>query len=148
MIVLATCILGCAKKDPIINVADDDPEMLAAIAKARETLPDFWQVFQKPEHGESDFSLKVPIKDKHGTEYFWLIQIERKDGKVSGTINNDSDTVKKVKYGDRISFEEKDIADWLYLRDGKMVGNYTVRPLFKKMTAKDVEKIKSMLAEP
>ena len=38
--------------------------MNAAIAKARETLPHFWQVFEKHGRGESDFALKVKITDK------------------------------------------------------------------------------------
>jgi uncharacterized protein YegJ (DUF2314 family) len=36
----------------------------------------------------------------------------------------------------------------MYMRNGKMVGNYTVRPLFKSMFAEDVTKVKSMLADP
>lgn len=32
--------------------------------------------------------------------------------------------------------------------DGKMVGNFTVRPLFKQMPAAEVERLKSMLADP
>ena len=122
--------------------------MSAAIAKARDTLPQFWQVFDRREHGESDFALKVKITDKRGTEHFWVVALERQGGKILGTINNDPDTVASVKLGDRITVPEADISDWLYTRDGKMVGNYTIRPLFKKMSAKEVEQYKKMLAEP
>jgi hypothetical protein len=34
------------------------------------------------------------------------------------------------------------------MRNGKMVGNHTVRPLFKKMPASGVERTKQMLADP
>ena len=108
----------------------------------------FWQKFDHPGPGETDFSLKVAIKDSNGTEHFWLVELERKDGKILGTINNDAEIVKSVKDGDRIPIPEADISDWMYMRDGKMVGNYTVRPLFKTMAADDVEKVKKMLAEP
>jgi uncharacterized protein YegJ (DUF2314 family) len=41
-----------------------------------------------------------------------------------------------------------DITDWLYMREGKMVGNFTVRPLFREMPAEEVERLKAMMADP
>jgi len=138
-----------AREDGIINVEANDAEMESAIATAREKLPQFWQVFTHPEKGESDFSLKVKIKDSHGTEHFWVTEIERKeDGKIFGVINNDPEIVKSVKLNDRIAVPEGDISDWLYSRDGKMVGNYTLRVLFKQMPPKEVQYYKQMMAEP
>src|SRR5512147_2399142 len=146
--ILAALLTACSQRDKTISVKDDDPEMVAAIAKGRETLPKFWQVFEKAEHGEKDFALKVKITDRHGTEHFWATDIERKDGKIMGTINNDPNIVSKVKLGDRITIPEADISDWLYMRDGKMHGNYTMRPLLKSMSAKEAAEYKQMLAEP
>jgi uncharacterized protein YegJ (DUF2314 family) len=146
--ILLACLSGCSERDTVVSVEPDDPEMNAAIAKARETLPQFWETFEKREHGESDFSLKVRITDKRGTEHFWAIDIERRDGKIMGTINNDPDTVRSVKLGDRIEIPEADISDWLYMRDGKMVGNYTLKPLFKGMPAAEVERYKTIMADP
>src|SRR5262249_35571822 len=102
-IVLATLFVGCSKQDKVVSVRSDDPDMTAAIAKARDTLPQFWQIFEKHDHGETDFSLKIKITDKKGTEFFWLTGIERKEDKIFGTINNDADIVGSVKLGDRIS---------------------------------------------
>jgi len=34
------------------------------------------------------------------------------------------------------------------LRNGKMVGNYTLRVLFKQMSKEEAEKYKQMLADP
>jgi len=36
--------------------------------------------------------------------------------------------VKTVKGGERIPIKEPDIVDWLYMKDGKMIGNYASRP--------------------
>ena len=146
--ILLSLIVGCSQRDKVVNVEDDDPEMVAAIAKARSTLPQFWQVFDKPERGESKFSLKVKITDKNGTEHFWATDIERREGKTMGTINNDPNIVGSVKLGDRIEIPEADISDWLYLRDGKMVGNRTLIPLLKKMPVKEAEAYRKMMAEP
>ena len=148
---LAVTFTSCKKKwqgDHVINVESTDADMLAAIAKARETLPTFWQAFDHHEHGEERFALKVKITDSHGTEHFWLNNVERKDGKVFGTINNDADIVKSVKLDERIEILEPDISDWLFMRDDKMVGNYTLRVLFKQMPAEEVEKYKKLMVEP
>jgi uncharacterized protein YegJ (DUF2314 family) len=146
--VLLALLTACSKQDKVVGVADDDPEMTAAISKARETLPQFWQVFDKRERGENDFALKVKITDKNGVEHFWATDLVRRDGKTMGTINNDPNIVASVKLGDRIEIPEADITDWLYMRDGKMVGNLTLKPLFKQMPAAEVERLKNMMADP
>ena len=137
-----------SKQDKIISVKPDDAEMNAAIARARASLPQFWEVFGNPAHGEKGFSLKVRITDKHGSEHFWLTDIERKDGQLHGIVNNDPDIVKNVKLGQLIAIPEADISDWMYMREGKMVGNYTLRVLFKSMPANEVKQYKAMMAEP
>jgi uncharacterized protein YegJ (DUF2314 family) len=156
LVTLLTGLLGisvasCSRQpnaDRVINVEDTDQEMNAAIEKARASLPSFWQAFDHHEPGESDFSLKVRITDSHGTEHFWTSDIERKDGKVFGTINNDPDIVKNVKIGDRVEIPEADISDWMFLREDKMVGNYTIRVLLKQMPAQEAEYYKQRLADP
>jgi len=145
---LISCSRHQSNDDRTISVSSDDAEMNAAIARARASLPDFWRVFEKRDRGETDFSLKVKITDKEKVEHFWVVDIERKDGKIFGIINNDPDIVQHVKLGDRITVNEADISDWLYLRNGKMVGNYTLRVLFKQMPKSEVEKYKQMLADP
>lgn len=146
--VLFCLLAACSKNDRVISVAEEDPEMFAAIAKARESLPHFWQVFEKPERGETDFALKVKITDPNGTEHFWATDIQRQEGKITGTINNDPNIVANVKLGDRVEIPEADISDWLYMRNEKMVGNETVRPLFREMSAAEVQQVKSMMANP
>jgi uncharacterized protein YegJ (DUF2314 family) len=39
------------------------------------------------------------------------------------------------------------MSDWMFMRDGKMHGNYTMRPLLKTMPAEQAAKLRSMLAE-
>lgn len=148
LLAILTLLSACSKRDKAVSVAKDDPQMLAAIAKARETLPQFWTVFDKRERGESGFSLKVKITDKSGSEHFWATDLERRDGKIMGTINNDPNIVSTVKLGDRIVIPGSDISDWLYMRDGKMVGNETLKPLLKAMPASEVARAKALMADP
>jgi uncharacterized protein YegJ (DUF2314 family) len=74
--------------------------------------------------------------------------LERTEGRIHGTINNDPEIVESVKFGQRIEVPEADISDWTYTRNEKMYGNYTLRALLKTMPAEEAEQFKSMLAEP
>ena len=146
--VVVTLLTACSKRDKVVGIGDDDPEMAAAIAKARQTLPQFWQVFDKREHGESNFVLVVRITDKGRIEHFFATDFERRDGKTMVTISNKPNIVASVRIGDRIEIPEADITDWRYMRDGKYVGNVTFKAQFKHMQAADVEQVKKMMADP
>lgn len=146
---LVTLLVACeASDDSVITVSTDDSEMNRAIADARQALPEFWRAFESASDGESDFSLKVRVEDSNGVEHFWAIHIRRENEKIWGEIGNDANIVNGVKLGDQIEIIESDISDWLYMRNGKMVGNFTVRPLIKSMTEEDAQYIRSLLADP
>jgi uncharacterized protein YegJ (DUF2314 family) len=145
---LAVSTAGCEPADRVIHVHESDAEMNAAIAKARSTLPSFWALFARPQKGESDFALKVKITDSHGVEHFWCTDLQNDGIRISGVVNNDPNLVTSVKLGQRIEIKPDDISDWLYVRGGKMYGNFTVRPLFKSMKPEELAKVKALLAEP
>lgn len=152
LLVVMGAVLGCSESslhdDVVILIDDDEPQMAAAIKKGRETLPQFWRVFEKRENGETNFALKVKITDGDTHEHFWLTNLQRKQGKIFGTVDNDPQIVSNVRMGERLPIPEENISDWLYLRDGKMHGNFTIRPLFKSMPPEEVQQLKQMLAEP
>jgi len=142
-------LTACSKRDKVVHgVGDDDPEMIAAIAKARRTLPQFWQTFEKRDRGETNFSLKIKITDKTRIEHFWLTDIERQDGKVMATIKNSPNIVANVKRGDRLEIPEAKIQDWSYMRGGKMIGNETIKPMLKTMRAEEAAALKGFLEDP
>jgi uncharacterized protein YegJ (DUF2314 family) len=143
-------LTGCStKRDKVVKgVEDDDPEMVAAIGKARRTLPQFWQAFDKRDRGETNFSLKIKITDKTRIEHFWITDIERQDGKVRVAINHAPKIVANVKLGERLEIPEAEIQDWYYMRGGKMIGNQTIRPMLKMMTAEEAARVKTVLEDP
>lgn len=153
---LALCLgLGACSKsdsenplDAAISVQDDDAEMNAAIASARATLPEFWKHFEHPGPGEEDFSLKTKVTDSNGNEHFWVVSVTRINGKISGEIDNDPDIVKSVKLGQRIDVSDASISDWMFIRNKKMVGNYTLRPLLKNMPQDQADELRAKLETP
>ena len=127
---------------------DHDPEMIAAISKAQATFPQCWQVFEKREHGETNFILLVKITDKDRIEHFAVTNFELRDGKTMVTISNAPKIVTNVKLGDRIEVPVTNITDWSYMRDGKYVGLFTLKARFKWMPADQVELAKKGMADP
>ena len=145
--VLLTLLTACATRDKGY-VEDSDPEMAAAIAKAQATLPHFWQAFDQRAHGESNFVLVVRITDKGHIEHFFTKEFERRDGKTIVTIGNEPKIVASVKLGDRIEIPAADITDWHYMRDGKYVGMFTMKPRFKYMPADQADALKRAMTDP
>jgi uncharacterized protein YegJ (DUF2314 family) len=143
--VLALCGCGPSKPDTLVGEFDEQ-EMDAAIARARAETDLFLGELAK-KTGESH-AVKAAIKDGQNTEYFWLTDLTYRDGQFEGTINNEPGMVKNVKLGQKWNVKKDEIADWLYLRDGKMYGNYTMRPLLKSMPAAEAAKFRAMFAVP
>ena len=128
---LAQTLMDRAQRDELFLVPNEDPGMAAAMRKARTTLKDFLATASKPAPTMKGFAVKVPVHDGKEAEYFWIAPFERKGARFSGQINNTPRTVRNVKAGQTIEFAEEEIADWLYLDNDKMKGNYTACVLIR-----------------
>ena len=137
-----------SQEDRTIPVPNADIEMRAAIAKARSSLPQFWEALAHPRPGETRFALKVAVRDRGHTEHLWLNQIVKLDDRIIGTITDTPEEVRTVKLGERYEFTADKISDWMFRRYGKIVGNETMRVLLKYMTQPEAEHFRSMLEKP
>lgn len=136
-------------QDPVIDFANGDPDMAAAQEKARATLPTFWKVFEHPGPGEEGFSLKVAFPTRgSNTEYTWMLDIERKDGKITGVAGNIPVDATWMHQGERVEIREDRISDWMFMRTGKMVGNETMRPMLKRMPPEETAQYRAMMEQP
>lgn len=134
--------------DPTVMVSGDDPEMNAAISRARATLPGFWQKFAEHPANEKDFSVKLAISDGQLTEHFWCGPVEKNGDGYACAIANEPQDVKTVEYGQRMTIDPAIISDWMYMRDGKIVGGETIRVLLPRMNEDEAAQVKAMLADP
>jgi uncharacterized protein YegJ (DUF2314 family) len=138
-----------AQDSSYIKVPNEDHEMNEAKDKARASLAHFWEKFANPGPDEAGFAIKVALPyGRNSTEHIWTKDIERKDGKISAVINNAPRDVKTVSLGQRIDVADAQISDWMYMRADKIVGNYTMRPLLKRMPPQDAARYRAMLADP
>jgi uncharacterized protein YegJ (DUF2314 family) len=128
----AQTISDKARRDEVVKVPQDDPDMAAAMRSARATLPNFLALARAPGPSMTGFSAKVAVSDGSLTEYFWVVQLESKNGQYSGRVNNRPRTVHNVTLGQVITFPESDIVDWTYLDGKKMKGGYTTCTIVKR----------------
>ncbi len=136
--------------DPVVTVAPATAEMSDAISKARASLPEFWAKLEKPGAGENGFSIKVSVQGKSAAEneQFWLTDVVNKNGKITGKVGNNPTVVKSVTRGQTLEVSPGKIVDWLYKRNGKMVGNETMRPLLKQLPAQQAASYRDLYEKP
>jgi uncharacterized protein YegJ (DUF2314 family) len=123
---------------------------LAAFAKARATLPVFWASHAAPEPSESGHSLKVCFATSPiNAEHIWMVDVKRlPDGGFSGRFGNDPHDLPGKQEGDLAQFSEADITDWMFMRNGKIVGCETTKPLLESMPKADADAFRAMLEAP
>jgi uncharacterized protein YegJ (DUF2314 family) len=141
-------MVGCEKSMPetLVESGYDEKEMDAAIARARQEVDSFVSELSRPTG--TAHSVKAPIEDAGKTEHFWLTDVTFKDGQFTGKIGNDPGIVGNVTFGQTWNIKKADISDWMFLRDRKMHGNYTMRPLLKTMSEEEATMYREMFANP
>jgi uncharacterized protein YegJ (DUF2314 family) len=110
-------------------------EILQIAEDAQNTLPGF---FRQMTRGRSanHFCVKYPfIADEDSginTEQVWLTEIYFKNGVYYGILANTPRHLGNLKKGDKVTFSMDGITDWMYVRDGKIVGGDSIKYLLEK----------------
>lgn len=123
-----------AKRDETVRVKSDDPEMTAAIAKAKAGLPAFLALAAKPADNQRNFAIKLRVQLGNDAEFIWIRPFERNGDDFVGRVVSQPRNIADLNYGDPLAFKLKHIADWSYLEDGRMKGNATACVLLARET--------------
>jgi uncharacterized protein YegJ (DUF2314 family) len=137
-------------RSPVIDLSSGNAEMNAAIAKGRATLPTFWASYEAPKPSETGHSLKVRFANpKNNGEHIWMADVKKTaDGRYSGRFANAPRDLPGKKAGEVALFKEADISDWMFMRNGKIVGGETIRPLLKSLPKADADALRARLESP
>lgn len=140
-------IVGCSSQpETLVEGGYDEGEMASATERAISEVDTF---IADLETGRSEtYAVKAPIKDGGETEHFWLTGVTFANGEFTGTINNEPGMVSNVTMGQQYSLGKTEISDWMFMRDGKMHGNYTMRPLLATMQEEEAAMYRQMFASP
>ena len=132
-LLLAAPLPGHAQ-DATIGVAENDPEMRAAIAKARAGLPVFFGHARAPSPGEGGFLIKFDLIPEAPAEFAWA-EIVSHQGNVSIARIANAPRDPRFAKGQQVTVRDGQVIDWAYWRDGTMQGGATMRVLIARMPA-------------
>ena len=125
--------------EPIIfSLSDDDKEMNDAIIFANENLCDFDEALKLSEN--ENFALKIRFDIDHKTEHIWAVDIVKIDDEYFGTIDNLPNSITVVTLNEQVKIEGNKISDWMYSKNGRLFGGFTIRVLRDKMSEPEREK--------
>lgn len=129
------------------QIPRDSPDMNAAKEIAKQSLPQFWTKFVNPEPREVKFAVQVTFKTGDATEHIWMNRLEREGDLIYGTVASKPETTEGVELGQRIAFEESQISDWVYWKDNKFYGHFTLEAKLKFMPKAQADYWRSLRAE-
>lgn len=116
------------------DVGDNDKAMDRAVEKARESLGFFLAALKAKKPDSTDFEVKKCCVDGDKVEHIWLRDVTW-DGKVfRGKVDNQPLEVTNVRLGQQVTLNPEDLTDWMFVKDGKLMGGFTTRVLYSRLS--------------
>src|ERR1700730_4665621 len=108
--------------------------MHRAVIEARKTVGKFIVALKHPAPGQQDFEVKKPFVQGDQVEHIWLSDVRFVGNHFEGQIDNQPRKLQGLKLDQLVSVKPKEISDWLYIDNGKLVGGYTVRAHYNELS--------------
>jgi uncharacterized protein YegJ (DUF2314 family) len=122
----------------ISGVDADDIKMNMAMSTAKATYNSFLQKFIDSCNGCEDFMVKMRFSDGDANvEHMWLSELKMKGNKLIGELVGTPEVIARLHPGDFIEVNKDSLSDWYYVQNGKMVGGYTIRYFYNKMSKEE-----------
>lgn len=131
-------------RDRVFNVAPGDPQMNAAIARAKAELPVFFGHVGAPGPGEDRFLIKYDVLPGAPVEYVWAEVISHANAQTVAKLVNASNDG-RFAVGLQVRVNDAEIIDWGYFKDRVMQGNYTTRVLLARLSEAEAAPIRKYL---
>jgi uncharacterized protein YegJ (DUF2314 family) len=136
-----THLAGRSLKSPghpgYVQVPDEDVGMDRAVEHSQRSLGFFMAALRAKKPGDTMFEIKKGFVDGEKVEHLWITNVKYDGKNFSGKINNRPLDVKNVRLGQRVTISPRDVSDWMFLKDGKLMGGYTTRVLYARLSAED-----------
>jgi len=131
-------------QDRVMAIAPADPQMNAAIARAKAGLPVFFGHVSTPGPGETSFLVKYDVIPEAGVEFVWAEIIAHRGGQtVARLVNAPAD--KRFKFGQQVTLNDDQVIDWSYRKAGVTVGGHTTRVLLSRMPEAEAAPVRKYL---
>jgi uncharacterized protein YegJ (DUF2314 family) len=130
-----------------VGVERSDPVMAAAIKKAEDTLPSFFQTFDTKADGAERFSIKIKYPTRMGPlEHIWATVISHRGDQVTAQISNQPVDIPNLQGGQTVTVPKSQLSDWMFWRNGKIFGGQTIRAVLPKLPAEQAAQLRAVLA--
>jgi uncharacterized protein YegJ (DUF2314 family) len=117
-----------------VAVPTEDGAIEAATREARASLEGLIGPLSHLSPGQSDFSVKVPVREGEMTHYLWLQQIAFDGSNFSGGLGPDAAGLKGHFPGERVTISSGEIADWMFVENEKLVGGFSLRAIRERLS--------------
>ena len=127
---------GLSSSELVSTVNWNDPEILRIAQEAQAGLSVFFRHLTAAGEGEGGFCVKYPfVADSGGvdSEQVWLTGIRFRNNRYYGKLANTPIHVSGLKKGGTVSFIPDNITDWMFVKDGKIVGGQSIKYLLEKI---------------
>jgi uncharacterized protein YegJ (DUF2314 family) len=122
------------------SVSDDDKQMDRAVENAQRTLGFFMAALHATHTGDTLFEIKKGFIDGDKVEHLWMKRVTYDGKNFHGEIDNRPRDVNNVHLGQRVTVAPEAVSDWMFLKDGKLIGGYTTRVLYARLSPEDKAK--------
>lgn len=128
VLALGLCLTGTpAQADNIVKAPQNDRELAVAAGKAQASLSEFLKTAIPPAPGTGGHAVKIPLRQGGVTEWVWINGLTLKGADtVAGSLGNTPAIVKGFTPGQTIEVKRSEIVDWIYEKNGRMAGGYSV----------------------
>lgn len=120
-----------------IHLEQADGELQRIAKEARSTLDFFFRYQSQAGAGEHGFYVKYILAADDGSgidaEQVWLTGIKFKNSNLYGDLANTPLYVQGLRKGSTIMISVDSIVDWMYIREGKIIGGYSIKYLLEKI---------------
>jgi uncharacterized protein YegJ (DUF2314 family) len=123
-----------------------DSGMQRAMQQARDTMDSFAEAFRAAEAGTEGFAVRAPLEFEGYREHLWVSVTRVEGATFVGVIENEPVVVPGHSAGEEVRVERARVSDWMYVKDGRLVGGTTIRLTFSRQPKRVREKLASMLA--
>jgi uncharacterized protein YegJ (DUF2314 family) len=110
------------------NVKSDSEkgDAQSATAEARRRWPEFVHAFahRRP---DQQFAVKKKFDDGKVAEHMWATISAINGATVYGQLNNTPNRIKKLKFGDKVTFPDSEVEDWIYTDGPNKIGEFQTK---------------------
>ena len=116
-------------------VQETDPEYLATIETARETLDVFRQLI--PHYAPASLMVKSKLTDFHGHAFVWLFKARATDTGFTAVLFEIPESIPSFRVGDAVDIPNHEILDWMINDNSVLRGGFSLRYHRSRLNARE-----------